>query len=155
MPFPIPHMAAVKVNKWIVVMAGITKKNNKNDVNKDIYVFDSETYQWDQFDGTTMNAVQLDFAAAVLEGDNIFTIGGINEKGNIIDSIEFSTFADLSGITNVPSSTLSSKPRSLPSRKSSTTTGIGVGAAFFSAMLILAIVIYRRKNFFNNNKEIK
>jgi len=55
----------------------------------------------------------------------------------------FSKFEMLTAITNAPSS------------KPSTATGIGFGAVAVAALLIIAIVMYRRKIISNNNREIQ
>jgi len=124
MPIPISRMKVVLVNTSIVVMGGYIDKNN--DYNNDIFAFDSDNYKWDRFNGTTMTTVRRLFAAAVLEEDQIYTIGGRDDKGNNLDSIEFSKFEVIPGITNAPSSNPSTATGIInaPSSNPSTATGI-------------------------------
>jgi N-acetylneuraminic acid mutarotase len=98
LPIALTYMSAIAIGKWIVATGGI---NNK-DVNiTDSYVYDTEQNELkDDIKCLKMNVARYLHTATVLGGDTIYICGGQdNNDNNTLDSIEYISFEDLTGIS--------------------------------------------------------
>jgi dihydrofolate reductase len=97
LPIALSYMSAIAIGKWIVVTGGY----NNDDVHiADSYVYDTEQNMWkDDIKCLKMNVARIAHTATVLGGDTIYICGGKDNNYNTLDSIEYISFEDLTGIS--------------------------------------------------------
>jgi N-acetylneuraminic acid mutarotase len=89
-------MSAISIGKWIVVTGG---SNNEHIHIADSYVYDTEQNVWKgDIKCLKLNVARAEQTATVLGGDTIYIFGG-NSNRNRLDSIEYISFKDLTGIS--------------------------------------------------------
>jgi hypothetical protein len=116
MPIVLSHMAAIAVlDKYIMLIGGVNHlvdqqgKSNRNKIIADTFlILDTETYRWyingkdttdDKVSATDHNnrlmMPRYEHVGVLLDKDKILIFGGLNDKGKILDSIEYAAVQDL------------------------------------------------------------
>jgi N-acetylneuraminic acid mutarotase len=99
-PIALTYMSAIAIGKWIVVTGG---SNNENVYIAESYVYDTEQNEWkDDINCSKLSVARDTHTATVLGGDTIYICGGSgveDNNNNTLDSIEYISFKDLTGIS--------------------------------------------------------
>ena len=99
MPMALYYMRALVVGNWIVIIGGAKNNNFNEDVNKDAFLYDTKHNIWTTINGgSSLTVTRKFFAAAVLERGTIVVVGGKDNDGNYLDSIESIYFQRLTGL---------------------------------------------------------
>jgi N-acetylneuraminic acid mutarotase len=96
-PIALSRMSAIAIGKWIIITGG---RNNEGVSIADSFVYDTEQNVW-KYDikCSKLNVARSGHTATVLGGDTIYICGGYDNNMNKLDSIEYITFEDLTGIS--------------------------------------------------------
>ena len=98
LPIPIYGAAAMTVNQYIIVNGGRTTGENEN-VNFNSYTLDTTTPNDEWIERAQQNIDNRKYhAGAVLNQDKLVVCGGKDSNHKTLDTIEYISFQDLSGI---------------------------------------------------------
>jgi hypothetical protein len=96
LPIALIHMSAIAIGKWIIMTGGM---NNEDVRIADSFVYDTKQNVWkDDINCSKLNLACAAHTATVLGGDTIYICGGYDNNRNTLDSIEYISFEDLTGI---------------------------------------------------------